>query len=144
MNSILFGAVLVACGTAAEAQEAMPAGVSASYRQSPINVARVDSAVRPLRVHVVRGAEIGGASAVLASALILAGLASQGCGETPPSFGDHINICSSGVTPPKVAGVLAGSAVAGAFVGAVLGYAYHTTLEDRRAARCRSIPTECK
>ena len=97
-----------------------------------------------MRIHVERGAAIGSAAAVVASAVLLAGLASgPGC-ETPPSVGDHISTCTSGVTSGKVAKVITGSAVVGALVGAVLGYGYHTTLEDERAARCRSTLDSCK
>lgn len=142
MNSALFGAVLVVCATAAGAQNAIPAGMSELYRQSRIQAARVDSAIRLLRLHIERGAEIGGISGVAAGALIVVAAASTtGQCYTAPSL--DFGGCSDGFSRWKAGKIVTGGAIVGAFVGGVLGYAYHTTLEDRRAAQCRSAPSGC-
>ena len=143
MNSVLFGAVLVVCGATAEAQNATPAGVNETHRQSPINAALVDSAIRPLRLHMVRGAEIGAISGLVGSTLLVVAAASMTgqCYTTPSlDFGG----CSEGLSRRKTAQIVTGGTILGGFVGAVLGYTYHTTLEDRHKARCRSAPNECK
>lgn len=143
MNSVLFGVVLVVCSTAAEAQNATPAGAVHPDRQSTTSAARVDSAIRPLRVHVLRGAEIGGISGLVAGALTdVAAATMTGECYTAPSL--EFGGCSSGLTRRKAAQIVAGGAVVGTVVGAILGYTYHTTLEDRRQAHCRSMPDACK
>lgn len=143
MNSVLFGAVLVVCTATVEAQNATPAGAIETHHQSPINAARVDSAIRPLRVHVVRGAEIGGISGLVAGALFVVAAATQtGQCNTSPSL--DFGGCSEGLTRRKTAQIVTGGTVVGAFVGAILGYTYHTNLEDQREARCRSAPNSCR
>ena len=143
MNSFLFGVVLGVCATTVLAQNATPAGVVDPDRQSTTNPALADSAIRPLRVHVVRGAEIGGISGLVSGGLIVVAAATM-TGQCNTTSSLDFGGCSSGLTRREAARVVAGGAIVGTVVGAILGYTYHTTLEDRREAHCRSRPDACK
>lgn len=142
MKSVLFGAALVVCATAAAAQRSAPAGASDRLHQSPMDAPRTDSTMTPLRMHVERGAMIGGISGLVSSGIILGLMSRTGGCYTAPGFGG--GGCSQGVTSRKAAQIAVGGVVVGTLVGAVLGYAYHTNVEDQRRARCRLAPDSCK
>lgn len=94
MNSVLFGAGLVVCATAARAQNATPAAVTEPYHQTPIHAERADSAIKPLGFHMVRGAEIGAISGLVGGTLIVVAAASstgQCCTALALDFGGGCN-----------------------------------------------------
>jgi len=112
MNSVLFGAALVVCSAHAWAQNAMPAGVIEPHRRSPTPSEPVDSAIRPLRLHMVRGAEIGAISGLVGGTLIVVAAASTtGQCYTAPSL--DFGGCSDGFSRRKTAQIITAGTILG-------------------------------
>ncbi len=103
-----------------------------------------DSSHTSLRVHMLRGGEIGGIAGLALGGLALLAISEQGqCYTSPSTVPGLEGDCSENLTAGKASKILFGGGVLGAVIGSVLGYTYHVNANEQRAARCRATPTAC-
>lgn len=119
-----------------------PAGLPRQVASTPLWHSAHDSSHTSLRVHMVRGSEIGGIAGLALSGLALVAISRDQCPNFAPSTPALGGGCSN-LSTGKSVQILVGGAAAGAVIGSVLGYAYHVNGNEERARRCRANPSAC-
>ncbi len=124
---------------------AIPAGVTRHAVAADLTPhLSLDTGRTTLRTHMVRGGVAGAVGGMILSAAALVVVSQTTCPTfTPNPSGVEQGGGCTGLTTGRSVRILLGGIAGGAALGTLLGYEYHATGEEERAARCRATPTAC-